>query len=40
MAAWLAPLLIGLGLIAFAFGLLPMRPTPVARERRVTGWRR
>jgi plastocyanin len=40
MAAWLAPLLIGLGLVAFAFGLFPMRPTPVARERRVAGWRR
>lgn len=39
-AAWLAPLLIGLGLVAFAFGLFPVRPTPVARERRVAGWRR
>jgi len=40
IAAWLAPLLIGLGLVAFAFGLFPMRPTPVTQEQRTTGWRR
>ena len=40
MAAWLAPLLIGLGLVAFAFGLFQVRPTPVVQERRTTGWRR
>lgn len=40
IAAWLAPLLIGLGLVAFAFGLFPVRPMPVPQDRRTTGWRR
>ena len=38
--ALLTPLLIGLGLVALAFGLLPVRPANVARERRPAGWRR
>ena len=41
---WLAPLLIGLGLVAFAFGLVPIaRPRSEARATapaRGTGWRR
>ena len=40
IAAWLAPLLIGLGLVAFAFGHFPLRGMPVAEKRRTTGWRR
>jgi plastocyanin len=38
---WLAPLLIGLGLVAFAFGLVPIgRPAPAQTARRDAGWRR
>ena len=40
VAAWIAPLLIGLGLVALAFGVFPLRTASVARERRQTGWRR
>lgn len=40
LAAWLAPLLIGLGLVAAAFGLFPVRSVAPARPRRPTGWRR
>ena len=40
VAAWLTPLLIGLGLVALAFGLFPLRPARVAREDRQAGWRR
>jgi len=40
IASWLAPLLIGLGLVAFAFGLFPVRSMPVPEDRRTTGWRR
>ena len=40
VAGWLTPLLIGLGLVALAFGLFPVRPANVARERRPVGWRR
>jgi plastocyanin len=38
--AWLAPLLIGLGLVAFAFGLVPPMQRPVREERAAAGWRR
>ena len=37
---WLAPLLIGLGLVAFAFGLVPPRQPAVREERVSAGWRR
>lgn len=40
LAAWLAPILIGLGLVALAFGLLPVRPVADARPRQSAGWRR
>ena len=40
VAAWLTPLLIGLGLVAFAFGLFPVRAADAVPERRTTGWRR
>jgi hypothetical protein len=39
-SAWLAPLLIGLGLVTFAIGLIPNRravPLPVSHS---SGWRR
>ena len=44
LARWLPALLIGLGLVAFAFGLIPMRgvraePVPPI-ETRTAGWRR
>jgi plastocyanin len=40
-AGWLAPLLIGLGLVAFAFGLVPMaRPRQEEVAARSIGWRR
>jgi plastocyanin len=38
--AWIAPLLIGLGLVALAFGLVPLAPEAARVERRGTGWRR
>jgi plastocyanin len=38
--AWLAPLLIGLGLVAFAFGLVPPAREAVRAESPTTGWRR
>ena len=45
MAAWIAPLLIGVGLVAFAVGVLPQPgAVPEAssrrRERQIGGWRR
>ena len=39
--AWIAPLLIGLGLVALAFGVIPPAEAVVRREARPTpGWRR
>lgn len=38
--AWLAPLLIGLGLVAFAFGLVPPGRGTVQEEFPTAGWRR
>jgi len=38
--AWLAPLLIGLGLVAFAFGLVPPARETVREQARTAGWRR
>lgn len=38
--AWLAPLLIGLGLVAFAFGLVPPARETVREQARSAGWRR
>jgi plastocyanin len=38
--AWLAPLLIGLGLVAFAFGLVPPGRATARVERPTAGWRR
>jgi len=38
--AWLAPLLIGLGLVAFALGLLPPGRETARVERPTAGWRR
>ena len=38
--AWIAPLLIGLGLVAFAFGLVPPAREAVREQARSTGWRR
>ena len=38
--AWLAPLLIGLGLVAFALGLLPPGRETARVERSTAGWRR
>jgi plastocyanin len=38
--AWIAPLLIGLGLVALAFGLVPPAPEAARAEQRVAGWRR
>jgi plastocyanin len=45
LMAWVAPLLIGVGLVAFAFGFVPERGTVAAgradeRRRPATGWRR
>ena len=44
LAGWVAPLLIGVGLIAFAVGVLPVRRAPVtvadARRDGGGGWRR
>ena len=40
LVVWAAPLLIGLGLVALAFGLFPARSVAPARPRRFTGWRR
>ena len=37
---WLAPLLIGLGLVAFAFGLVPPGREAARAERSTAGWRR
>lgn len=41
LAAWLSPLLIGLGLVTFGIGLVPARPAaaPVPQSRS-SGWRR
>jgi hypothetical protein len=40
--AWLAPLLIGLGLLAMAFGVFPLagEPVRIAQSRTAAGWRR
>jgi plastocyanin len=38
--AWIAPLLIGLGLVAFAFGLVPPAREAVRERSRSAGWRR
>jgi len=38
--AWIAPLLIGLGLVAFAFGLVPPAREAVPTQARSAGWRR
>jgi plastocyanin len=38
--AWIAPLLIGLGLVAFAFGLVPPAREAVREQTRTAGWRR
>ena len=39
--AWLAPLLIGLGLVAFAFGLIPPAPEAVRTAAHpASAWRR
>lgn len=38
--AWIAPLLIGLGLVAFAFGLVPPAREAVRTQARGAGWRR
>jgi plastocyanin len=38
--AWLAPLLIGLGLVAFAFGLVPPARATVPVNGPTAGWRR
>jgi plastocyanin len=38
--AWLAPLLIGLGLVAFALGLVPPAREPAPAETPTAGWRR
>ena len=38
--AWLSPLLIGLGLVAFAFGLVPPARETVREQARTAGWRR
>jgi plastocyanin len=38
--AWIAPLLIGLGLVAFAFGLVPPAREGVRSQARPAGWRR
>jgi plastocyanin len=38
--AWLAPLLIGLGLVAFAFGLVPPEREAARVVRPTAGWRR
>jgi plastocyanin len=38
--AWLAPLLIGLGLVAFAFGLVPPARETVRERAQDAGWRR
>jgi plastocyanin len=37
---WIAPLLIGLGLVALAFGVVPPAPETVRVDRSGTGWRR
>ena len=38
--AWIAPLLIGLGLVAFAFGLVPPAREAARERARSAGWRR
>ena len=41
LAAWLSPLLIGLGLMTFAVGLIPTRSAaPLPQRRAAPGWRR
>jgi plastocyanin len=40
IGAWIAPLLIGLGLLAFAVGVVPQRSAPTAVRRSSAGWRR
>jgi plastocyanin len=39
-ASWIGQLLIGLGLVALAFGLFPVRRLAPARSRTSAGWRR
>lgn len=40
LAGWLSPLLIGLGLVTFALGLIPARTVAPLPLRRSSGWRR